>query len=154
MKKSFFSLLFLTISITACSFAEAGGAFYDYDANGRLIWCTYTNQSVIGYTYDQVGNITSVSSFTMGTFTDSDNDGMDDNWERFYFDNLTTADEKTDFDKDGYTDLEEYLLWKEGTMDAEGYPYNPLTYNKGEKNPTGISLLLMIVPVISASQNK
>jgi hypothetical protein len=40
---------------------------------------------------------------------DSDRDGMSDLWEEDHFDNLDTASAASDFDRDGYTDLEEYL---------------------------------------------
>jgi hypothetical protein len=39
--------------------------------------------------------------------TDTDNDGMGDNWERFYFNNLD-RDGTLDFDSDGRTDLQEW----------------------------------------------
>ncbi|MDB4488305.1 hypothetical protein N9042_00905 [bacterium] len=40
--------------------------------------------------------------------TDSDNDGMGDNWETFYFGDLTTSDGTDDNDTDGATDLQEW----------------------------------------------
>ena len=40
---------------------------------------------------------------------DADGDGIADAWESLNFDNLTTADDATDQDDDGVTDLEEYL---------------------------------------------
>ncbi|MBU0942939.1 MAG: hypothetical protein KKE53_00675, partial [Proteobacteria bacterium] len=66
------------------------------------------------------------------------------------FPSLQIADDITDFDQDGYPDLEEYLLWKEGTLDDNGLAFTPLTYNRGEKNPAKNSILMMIVPVLSA----
>ncbi|MBU0962157.1 MAG: hypothetical protein KKD01_09115, partial [Proteobacteria bacterium] len=97
-------------------------------------------------------NATSIASFQIAAFVDLDSDGIDDNWERFYFNSLQTADETTDFDKDGYTDLEEYLLWKAGTLDDSDLTFTPLTYNLGDKNPAGKSILLMIIPVLSSSR--
>ncbi len=41
---------------------------------------------------------------------DSDNDGIADAWEMKYFGDLTTADDTTDFDQDGVTDLQEYKM--------------------------------------------
>lgn len=40
--------------------------------------------------------------------TDSDSDGIDDCYETTHFGNLTTADATTDYDQDGYSDLDEY----------------------------------------------
>ncbi|MBU1057522.1 MAG: RHS repeat protein [Proteobacteria bacterium] len=130
--------------------AEAGEAYYEYDANGRLLQCNYASQAMVRYTYDAVGNATSIASYQVAGFIDSDDDGIDDNWELFYFPSLQIADDITDFDQDGYPDLEEYLLWKEGTLDDNGLAFTPLTYNRGEKNPAKNSILMMIVPVLSA----
>ncbi|PID65006.1 MAG: hypothetical protein CR962_00390, partial [Gammaproteobacteria bacterium] len=40
---------------------------------------------------------------------DEDNDGIADNWERDHFGNLTTVNEFTDYDLDGFSDLREFL---------------------------------------------
>ena len=140
------SLLFITPT------AEAGDAYYQYDAGGRLLQCNYATQAMVRYSYDAVGNVISITSFQLAAFVDSDNDGIDDNWELFYFPSLQVADERTDFDKDGYRDLEEYLLWKAGTLDDNGSAFSPLTYNLGPKNPGQNSILLMIIPVLSAGR--
>lgn len=42
--------------------------------------------------------------------TDTDNDMLGDNWERFYFTVLTARDGTLDFEPDGLTDLEEWQL--------------------------------------------
>jgi len=146
---TFFSLFLLHL-LLFCPPAEAGEAYYEYDANGRLLQCSYASQAMVRYTYDAVGNATSIASFQVAGFVDSDDDGIDDNWELFYFPSLQIADDITDFDHDGYTDLEEYLLWKEGTLDNNGLAFTPLTFNRGEKNPAKNSILMMIVPVLSA----
>ena len=39
---------------------------------------------------------------------DSDNDGIPDGWEINAFGNLTSADDKTDYDQDGLLDIDEY----------------------------------------------
>lgn len=53
------------------------------------------------------------SSIDPGTpYADSDQDGMADEWENIHFGNLTrgsAVDSSSDFDGDGYTDLEEFL---------------------------------------------
>lgn len=58
-------------------------------------------------------SVTMPSSIDPGTpYTDSDKDGMADQWENTHFGNLTRGsqtDSSGDFDEDGYTDLEEFL---------------------------------------------
>lgn len=51
-----------------------------------------------------VSDLTTVSI----TRTDSDGDGIPDNWERLYWGNLTSANATTDSDGDGQSDLAEY----------------------------------------------
>ena len=60
---------------------------------------------------------------------DSDSDGIDDAWEKFWFNDLTTADESTDYDNDGYSDLQEFLNWLAGETDPKGEAYNPKVKN-------------------------
>jgi hypothetical protein len=46
------------------------------------------------------------------TYADTDHDGMADAWEQAHFGNLdrgSPTDSSSDFDSDGYTDLEEFL---------------------------------------------
>ncbi len=152
MKNITLCSLFLLPFLSLCPAAEAGNAYYEYDANGRLLQCNYSSQAMVRYTYDAVGNATSITSFQAAPFVDSDSDGIDDNWELFYFQSLQIANGTTDFDKDGYTDLDEYLLWKAGTLDDSGVAFTPLTYNLGPKNPSKNSILLMIIPVLSANR--
>ncbi len=62
-------------------------------------------------------------------FTDSDTDGIDDDWEMTYFGNLTTANSVSDFDHDGYSDKQEYLNDKAGLRDPSGKIYDPKIVN-------------------------
>lgn len=71
-------------------------------------------------------------AFVVDTDTDTDKDGIKDEWELYYFDNLTTADATSDFDRDGYRDLKEYLNYMNGNLDPDGNPFNPT-----EKNAPG-----------------
>ena len=52
---------------------------------------------------------------------DSDGDGLPDNWERSFFPNLTTANATSDFDKDGTTDLAEYIAGTSPVNPAENF---------------------------------
>ncbi|MCI5165147.1 MAG: hypothetical protein D3903_03405 [Candidatus Electrothrix sp. GM3_4] len=63
---------------------------------------------------------------------DSDGDGIDDEWEMQYFSNLTTADATTDYDRDGYTDLQEHL----NSLNGETYPKDAV-YDPTVKNAPG-----------------
>ncbi len=62
-------------------------------------------------------------------FLDSDMDGIDDIWEMAYFGNLHTANKTRDFDKDGYSDLQEYLNSIANDIDPNGDVYHPNTIN-------------------------
>jgi hypothetical protein len=83
-------------------------------------------------------------------FVDSDNDGIDDDWERFFFGDLTTADAFSDYDRDGYTDLQEYLNNLSGQVDPAGEKYDPTVANAphGTGFDPEFSILYMILPVI------
>jgi hypothetical protein len=61
--------------------------------------------------------------------TDSDNDSINDQWEIDNFGDLTTADATTDYDNDGYSDLQEYLNSSAAETDPQGNPYDPKTVN-------------------------
>jgi hypothetical protein len=63
------------------------------------------------------------------TFSDTDQDGIDDVLEEQMFGDLETANAFTDYDHDGYTDLQEYLNSFAGEVDPEGNPYNPKEKN-------------------------
>jgi|GEM_PF-1622962 len=60
--------------------------------------------------------------------TDTDDDGIDDDWEIFYFGDLKTAGENTDTDGDGCCDLFEYE--HEGELDEDGNEYDPNVKNE------------------------
>lgn len=60
---------------------------------------------------------------------DTDNDGIEDNWERTHFGDLATANTTSDYDNDGYTDLQEYLNSKDGIADPDGIVFDPKSAN-------------------------
>jgi hypothetical protein len=57
---------------------------------------------------------------------DSDGDGIHDDWERIIFGNLTTANDTSDFDKDGYSDKQEYL--NKDLKDSKGDFFTPVLW--------------------------
>jgi hypothetical protein len=66
----------------------------------------------------QVGGYPTLSGGT--PYTDADNDGMEDGWERQHFGDLSRAG-STDSDGDGYTDIEEFLWGTDPAVRLEYY---------------------------------
>jgi hypothetical protein len=77
-------------------------------------------------------SLTAGNILVQSAVVDSDQDGIDDVWEEEMFGDLITAGAYTDYDHDGYTDLQEYLNQLAGQTDPEGNPYDPK-----EKNAPG-----------------
>ena len=76
-----------------------------------------------------VGPDQSGIDFAIEDDLDTDEDGIHDDWELMNFGNLSTADATSDFDQDGYSDLDEY---NNGTNPTEQDPpdgpgYDPAT---------------------------
>nr|WP_321467296.1 RHS repeat domain-containing protein [uncultured Desulfobulbus sp.] len=120
------ALLMIVVALIG-SAIPAHAITYIYDQLNRLTKVTYDNKSSIEYSYDSTGNIVSVSVNTV--LVDSDSDGIEDSWELSYFANLDIANSTTDFDKDGYTDIQEYLNFTAGQTDPNGIAYNPTVIN-------------------------
>jgi hypothetical protein len=91
------------------------------------------------------------SVVVMSAETDTDNDGMDDAWERFYFGDLN-RNGAGDSDKDGYSDLQEYLNFKDGELDPSGHAFDPITVNEpngtGYKQPSSSKFWILMMPAI------
>ncbi len=96
---------------------------------------------------------------------DSDNDGMDDDWELLFFGDLS-HDGTADSDADGYTDLQEFLNYTQGLTDSSGNIFDPAAfnaayspgYNASSASPpppagsaSGSSFWLMMMPAILIS---
>jgi hypothetical protein len=93
--------------------------------------------------------------FVQISFIDTDNDNIDDDWEMSHFGDLTTADQTSDFDEDGYSDLQEYLNDAAGETDPIGNVYDPKVVNAPwgtgytpNTNTSGFRFWLLIMPVI------
>ena len=66
--------------------------------------------------------------------TDNDGDGLADEWEVANFGDLTTADRTSSYpDGDGLSDLQEFELWQNNSLDDDGTQYDP----KAENNTGG-----------------
>jgi pectate lyase len=103
---------------------NAGAYLPARDAVDARLLAELNGQALLEATWD--GWITSESeaggypALTGGApYTDTDMDGMDDDWEMYYFGTLA-RDGTEDADGDGYTDLEEFL-WGTNPMVYEDY---------------------------------
>ncbi len=124
---------------------------YTYDALDRLVGVEYVGRGSISYTYDQAGDIINLTILVVNsTFIDTDQDGIEDDWEMTFWGDLTTASAMTDFDDDGYSDLWEYLNWKEYVFDEDGVVYSPLFINAsgGRGYGSGGAFWIMMLPAI------
>ncbi len=74
--------------------------------------CIGTGQTLDGEQVDMgaYGNssVRLINETASAMFTDTDADGIDDHWEQLFFGNLSTATKTSDYDQDGYSDLQEY----------------------------------------------
>jgi YD repeat-containing protein len=78
---------------------------YTYDSAGRLVQVDFGQGKRMEYVYDRSGNLLSRSILS---FTDSDGDRLDDDWEVKYFGHLS-KDGQADSDGDGQSDLREFF---------------------------------------------
>jgi len=130
LKATFLLPLIIVISLLTFTPASAITIHYQYDTSGQIITVEYVDIGSINYRYDAAGDITDVTILVNGsTLVDSDQDGIDDAWERLYFNDLTVLSAHTDYDKDGYSDLWEYLNWRDALVDSNGSSFNPKIAN-------------------------
>ncbi len=134
-------------------------ASYTYDKLDRLKTIELSGDNYLAkvtYTYDKSSNLVNVYVQVPGSESkDTDKDGLDDDWERIHFGNLSTADGTTDFDGDGYLDIWEYLNWAEGELDPDGYGFDPKVINakggRGYLQGLGGDFWTLMIPVILSS---
>lgn len=85
-----------------------------------------------------------------GAFVDTDGDGIDDQWEQDHFGDLTTATATSDFDRDGYSDLQEYLNDLVSETDSSGDVYDPKIKNApwgtGYDHSSVSKILFLVIP--------
>jgi hypothetical protein len=108
-----------TIAMNGGSWAEdsaPGRRVKLFDGRGAVLSTGGSHFWPYGLNYDNEDNLAArdrqcklVAAFRLdaGIVIDSDKDGLPDDWERFYFANLT-ADGKGDADADGISNLDEY----------------------------------------------
>lgn len=133
---------------------------YSYDDLDRLTGVEYVGAGSIHFRYDKGGDITNLTILVANsTIVDTDQDGIADEWEIFYFGNLTSASATTDGEHDGYSDIWEYLNWKEGLLDNNGGTFDPLITNapNGRGYSTALNsgkFWLMMMPAILRNAGK
>jgi hypothetical protein len=105
-----------------------------YDAGGTLIPVLYdalAGESDPAAAYP--GYLPDISNGAVNVempHVDTDGDGIYDQWELDHFGNLTTANAVSDYDNDGYSDLQEYLnTYYPVETDPEGNVYDPKVVN-------------------------
>ena len=110
------------------------------------------------YSYDTSSNLLKMTVQTTTNATiDSDQDGLNDDWEMYYFNALDVANHLTDADGDHYLDLAEFTNWQDGVTDSLGNLFDPLVRNA--PNGPGYqdddsAFWLMMLPVILNSATK
>ncbi|MBU0679343.1 MAG: hypothetical protein KJ626_14685, partial [Verrucomicrobia bacterium] len=107
------------------------GAGHDFDTLVMRNQAQTHQVEVVG-----TNDFTFTMSFTAtSSDPDTDNDGMPDSWEMAKFNDTTTADETTDWDKDGLKDWEEYVANTE-PKDAN----SRLSFSAQMQNGSGVVL--------------
>ena len=119
----------LTLRLYGNTIKACGGGVYSFGAeiDARFVdWGDSSGPYHATLNPDGLGNRVSdhVLFIPWGNNPDSDNDGIDDRWELDNFGNLTVANQHTDFDKDGYSDLFEYQHANEVDPDGK-YFFDP-----------------------------
>ncbi len=93
----------------------------------------------------------------METDNDTDNDGMNDDWEILHFGDLS-HNGFADGDRDGYTDLQEYINFLANELDPAETAFDPTVANEaggtGYQEPSqGGSLWILMIPAIQSAVN-
>lgn len=99
--KRIFPLILTMTFVPLMTHAET--TTYEYDTRGRLTGMASEGGTTV-FHYDAANNITERK-----TVSDSDGDGIADEWELNSFGNLTTATASSDYDHDGQSDYAEYI---------------------------------------------
>ncbi len=99
-----------TVTLTVSNL-PSGATFGSTNENGSFSWPNPTPTgiyNVVFYATDKDGSTSSNVTITVLS-NDTDNDGMDDQWELDNFGDLDIADEDSDTDLDGFSDVNEFL---------------------------------------------
>lgn len=124
------------VTLTASNL-PAGATFGATNANGSFSWA---NASPIGvytsyfYATDKDG-VTSTNVLLTVLTNDADADGIDDAWEMQFFGSLTNVNAASDWDGDGFKDLDEYFA---GTIPTNSASLLILTRESLEVSGSGV----------------
>jgi heme exporter protein D len=90
---------------------DLNATMFKYGANISCIWMVQANHS-ISVTYCDASNASNIGRkyITVDVRSDFDVDGLPDVWERQNFKNLISENATSDWDSDGWTNLEEYNM--------------------------------------------
>ncbi|WLE98541.1 MAG: NosD domain-containing protein [Candidatus Electrothrix communis] len=126
--------------------------------------CIGTGQTLDGEPVDMGAYASSTAALinTVATtmLADTDNDGIDDAWEMLFFGNLTTANSTSDYDRDGYTDLQEYLNNNNRSADPKGNSFDLTKTNEPDGNgyevvgEKKVNFMTIIINFLLGSQEK
>lgn len=126
----------------------------DSDANNTYYVQVTVSDGKGGSTAQDI--IVTVSATTPPDFIDDDGDGIDDWWELNYAESLSILGVGTDFDNDGYTDLQEYLNWLDHESDPEDNLFDPVNIQNvpgdtGYKSPKNNFWILVLPAILNAA---
>jgi hypothetical protein len=131
-------------------------------SQGQTVPWPLSSQDTDHYAVANLGQLKYIFSFSTpsSTFLDSDNDGLNDSWEAFYFGSLVTVNGSENPDNDTLTNLQEYLAGtypklfdSDGDGVKDGWDYAPL--NKLSSAPPNLSSLSinLVTPVAAVLIN-
>lgn len=147
------TLFLFLISSIVCTAAET--VKYSYDVLDRLTDVEYVGKGAVHFHYDKAGSIVNLTILVTGggTIVDTDQDGIADDWEIYYFHTLTAASAISDGDHDGYTDIWEYINWNQGLLDSGNKTFDPLILNSPDSqgyspDETSAKFWVMMLPAI------
>ncbi|MCI5163282.1 MAG: hypothetical protein D3917_14940, partial [Candidatus Electrothrix sp. AX5] len=92
---------------------------------GRTLDGTATNMGAYGSSTAEL-----INTAATAMLADTDQDGIDDAWEQLFFGNLTTANSTSDYDRDGYSDVQEYQNNLHRQVDPDGTAFDLTGANK------------------------
>ena len=147
----------VSISATTLNNTTAG-----YPAEGEtlpILIGVIEGEQDLSLAYPAISTSVVNGTITINTIPDDiDEDGIADAWEIEHFEDTITANDVSDYDKDGYTDLQEYLNDVAGETDPDGGEYDPKVINAPggtgyNPNSSGNGFWNLMLPAILGGNN-
>lgn len=148
----------VSISATSLNNADAG-----YPAEGQelpILIGMVEGEQDLALAFPTISTVVVNGTITVNTVpVDADDDGIADTWEIELFTDTDTATAISDYDQDGYTDLQEYLNYIAGETDPLGAEYNPKEVNAPggtgyNPNSSSSNFWNLMLPVIIGGSNR